>query len=317
MASGLAHVGSLIRFQSGAIGGKKALLRVIKRFIHERYALAKSKVALFTKNGEAVSPEGALEWAKKSSSAGRIRAMLDLVKDMAGVFTSQAELDPDPFHLGVANGVVDLRTGNLIPNCKEYLITRYAKASFHPDAIAPLFLKFIEAVCIGRKDLVEFFQEVLGYVLSGLTIEQAFFLLVGTGANGKSTLVELFFYLLGDYAKSLPGHTFIKSNSRAIRNDIASLPGIRLAPGAEVDTGKYLDEPTLKRTTGGDVITARFIGGEYFDFYLSAKFLFSVNTLPRVTGGDNGIYRRLVVIGPDGSMFGGGGSQQSLRLFEW
>jgi len=284
------------RWVREARGGRKLLGRFVKHFLDERYAEAQSKTALHTVNNEVVSLEEALQWAKSSSAKSRIYAALDLLKDMEGVRISQSELDLDPYLLGVANGVLDLRTGELRENTAADLITRYARAAFNPKAKAPEFEKFINQVCLGRKDLVKFIQEVVGLTFSGLTKEQAFFLMLGTGANGKSTLIETIFHLLGDYAKGMPSQAFIKSESRAIRNDIARLLGVRFAPCAEINTGKSLDESMVKRVTGGDIMTARFLGKEFFDFHLTAKFVFSVNTLPRVTGADNGIYRRLVVI---------------------
>ena len=281
-------------------GGRVQLSRLIKRFINARYGEARSKNYLYTINGEALSQGDALKWAKASSKRSLITAMLNLVKDMPRVCTFQSALDVDKIKLGVDNGVLDLVTGALEENKPEYLITRYARASFNPDAEAPAFMKYIHEVCMERQNLVDFVQEVLGYALSGLTKERVFFSLLGAGTNGKSTLVETFYHLMGDYARSMPSHAFIKSESRAIRNDLARLPGIRIAPCAEVNTGKYLDESLVKRVTGNDVITARFIGKEFFDFHIIAKFFYSVNTLPRVVGADNGIYNRLVVLPFDG-----------------
>ena len=279
----------------------RVMMRLVKKLITELYRHAQSRRPLRTRNGETVMQEEALDWAKKMSSKGHQKAMLEMVRDLPGVRVSKAELDSDPCLLGVANGVLDLKTGTLIENRPELLITRYAKAAYRPGAKAPTFLRFMDDICLGRKDLVEYLQEVFGYAMSGLMKEHAFFLLVGTGANGKSTLVEIFLYLLGEYGIGMPSHAFLKSNSRAIRNDIARLPGVRFAPCAEVNTGMCLDESTVKRATGGDVMTARFIGKEYFDFHPSAKFFLSVNTLPKITGADNGIYRRLIVIPFDGN----------------
>jgi putative DNA primase/helicase len=277
-------------------GGRKQLGRLVKRFITKRYAQAKSKKPLHTLNNEPVSLEDALKWAKASSAKSRIQAALDLLKNVPGVCVSQADLDTEPCLLGVANGVLDLRTGKLIENSPSLFVTRYCRPAYVPKAKAEKFLKFIHQVCLGRQGLVDFLQEVVGIAFSGLTKEQKFFILVGTGANGKSTLIETLFHLLGDYAMGMPSHAFIKSESRAIRNDIARLLGVRFAPCAEVNTGKSLDESMVKRVTGGDVMTARFIGKEFFDFHLAAKFFFSVNTLPKVTGADNGIYRRLSIV---------------------
>jgi len=281
-------------------GGCVALSRLTNSFLDARYAEARSDNYLYTVNDEALSQGEVLKWAKSSSQHSRIKAMLELVKFMENVCVFQSALDADKLKLGVDNGVLDLVTGALKENKPEYLITRYTRAASNPDAEAPAFMKYIHEVCMGRQDLVDFVQEVLGYALSGLTKERVFFILLGAGTNGKSTLVETFYHLMGDYARSMPSHAFIKSESRAIRNDLARLPGIRFAPCAEINTGKYLDESLVKRVTGNDVITARFIGKEFFDFHIIAKFFYSVNTLPRVVGADNGIYNRLVVLPFDG-----------------
>lgn len=278
----------------------KVMMRFIKKLVTELYLLAKCSQPLRTRNDETVKPGEALAWAKSTSQKGRQKAMLEMVRDFPGVRVAKAELDSDPCLLGVANGVLDLLTGTLIENRPELLITRYAKAAYRPGVEAPTFQRFMDEICLGRQDLVDFIQEVFGYGLSGFIKEHAFFILLGTGANGKSTLVEVFLHLLGDYGIGMPSHAFLKSNSRAIRNDIARLPGVRDAMIAEVNTDMFLDESLMKRTVAGDVMTARFIGKEYFDFHPQAKFFLSVNTLPKITGADNGIYRRLVVIPFDG-----------------
>ena len=290
------------RWISGALA-RQVMSRLVQKLITKLYRHAQSRRPLRTRNGETVTLDEALKWAKATSEKGRQKAILDQVRDfpVPGVKVSKAELDQDPCLLGVANGVLDLRTGTLIENRPDLRITRYARAAYHPDAEAPIFLQFMSQICLGRQDLVDYLQEVFGYALSGLIKEHAFFILLGTGANGKSTLVETFLHLLGDYGIGMPGHAFLKSNSRAIRNDIARLPGVRIATSAEINTDTSVDESMIKCTVAGDVMTARFIGKEYFDFHPQAKFFLSVNTLPKITGADNGIYRRLKVIPFDGN----------------
>jgi len=278
------------------LGGKTALARVVKKYLQELYKIARSKQPLYTLLNEPVSLEEAARWAKRSSSTGRIKAALDLAKDMPGVSISQADLDIDPYMLGVKNGVVDLRTGDLLPNDPKFLITRYARAAYFPDASAPLFERVVAEACLNRQGLIYCIQEIFGYCFSGLITEQEFYLFLGAGANSKTTLVNAVFHAMGDYAVGMPAHAFTRSESRTIRNDLARLPGVRFAACTEVNTGKSLDESTVKRITGGDIVTARFMGKDFFDFYPQAKFIFSVNTLPRVAGADNGIFRRLVVI---------------------
>lgn len=277
-------------------GGIEQLTRFVKLFHKELYVLARSTSTLYTINFEAITSNEMKKWANKSQSQSKIKAMLELVKTFPGICVSQGDLDADPFLVGVQNGVLDLRTGQLMKNMPFYLITRHARAAYNTDATAPIFMQFINQVTLGRSDLADFLQEVFGYALSGLIDEQAFFIFLGAGANGKSTLVEIFYHLLADYARSMPGHAFIKTESRAIRNDLARLPGVRYAPCAEANDGKSLDEANMKRSTGGDTITARYIGREFFDFAIISKFFFTVNTLPHIAGADNGIYRRIIVV---------------------
>lgn len=86
-----------------------------------------------------------------------------MVRDFPGVRVAKAELDSDPYLLGVANGVLDLRTGTRIENRPELRITRYAKAAYRPDTEAPTFRRFMDEICLGRQDLVDFLQEVFGF----------------------------------------------------------------------------------------------------------------------------------------------------------
>jgi len=284
--------------------GESATMMVMRRYkkiVTARYRQAKSRSPLCTRNDEIVTQKDALNWAKATSQFPRMKAMLNMFRDMPGVRISKNKLDQAPYLLGVASGdVIDLRTGTLIQNRPGLLITRYANAGYDPSAKAPIFLQFMSQICLGRQNLIDYLQEILGYSLSGLIKEHAFFLLVGTGANGKSTLIETFLHLLGEYGIGMPSHAFLKSNSRAIRNDIARLPGVRFAQCAEVNTGMNLDESMVKRATGGDNMTARYLGKEFFDFHPSAKLFLSLNTLPKIKGADDGIYRRLVVIPFDG-----------------
>lgn len=279
---------------------RRELMRLIKKFLTKLYSQAKSPVPLRTRNGEPVSLEAALKHAESSSQRSRIMAMLELVKEMPGVRISRLEFDLSPYLLGVANGVVDMMKASLVANDPKELITRYTRASYFKKAPAPEFMKFLCSICLGREDLMDFLQEVVGYTLSGSAKEEAFFLLVGTGANGKSTFVETILYLIGDYGIGMPGNAFIKSNSRAMRNDLARLPGTRMATCAEANTGMSFDEAMVQRATGADTMTARFMGEEFFDFRSTTKFFLSVNTLPKITGASNGIFRRFIVIPFDG-----------------
>lgn len=273
-----------------------ALMKMVKQVIDVRFEDAHREEDLVTIKDEQVKHEDALKWAKKSSSKRSIKAMLDLAKDLPGMAIKQDVLDKNPYILGVKNGVLDIRTGALRLGDPGDLVTNYANASYDAKATCPRWRRFISEVALGRKELVDFLQEFVGYVISGLISEQAFFILLGAGGNGKSTFVELIARLLGSYAVGMPGYAFIASNSRGARSEFARLAGKRLASGAETGTCSKLDESNIKRLTGSDTMTARFRYRDEFDYTPMVKILFSANTVPVITGADNGIYRRLKII---------------------
>ncbi len=102
--------------------------------------------------------------------------------------------------------------------------------------------------------------------------------------------------VLGDYKQeAAPGMLFAK-NPNGITNDIARLKGARMVLTAETDLGRYLDEEWVKRLTGSDVITARFLYQEHFEFRSTHTLFIITNHKPRVKGQDHGIWRRLSVI---------------------
>jgi putative DNA primase/helicase len=67
------------------------------------------------------------------------------------------------------------------------------------------------------------------------------FILYGTGANGKSTFLNVIQNILGDYALSTWAETFMKRNNDTATNDIARLRGARFVTTSETEQGKLSD----------------------------------------------------------------------------
>ncbi len=143
--------------------------------------------------------------------------------------------------------------------------------------------------------MIRFIQKAMGYALSGDVSEQCLFILWGTGANGKSTFLNVLTQLFGDYAISTPIETFMKKNSEQ-SNDLARLKGARLVTTSEIEQGKQMSESLIKTVTGEDDLTARFLYGEYFSFKPTFKIFMATNHKPKIRGADNGIWRRIKMI---------------------
>lgn len=235
--------------------------------------------------------------AKRSEARSRIMNMIALAKTEPEVVARPEDFDRDPWLLNCQNGTLDLKTGELRQHCREDLITKLAPVTYDPTAPAPLWEKFLARIMNDNQDLIEYLKRCTGYCLTGLTTEQCMFILYGLGNNGKTTAVEPFRTMLGDYAAHTPSETLLaKKGADAIPSDIARLPGKRLVTASETEDNKRLSENQVKQLTGGDTIAARFLYREWFEFQPQFKLILCTNHKPRIHGQDVAIWRRIRLV---------------------
>lgn len=233
---------------------------------------------------------------RRSESQQRLQAMVSLAATLDGVPVTSVELDSNPWLLTCKNGTVDLRTGRLLPHSREHLITRCLPVDYTADADCPTWLRFLNAVFGGDKELIDFVQRAIGYSLTGDTSEQCFFFLHGGGSNGKSTLLSVLREILGDHHRKVGTDTLLDRTDSTIPNDLARLRGARVVTAIEAKPGRKLAETLVKELTGGDAITARFLRQEYFEFVPTFKLWLACNHLPTIDGQDCAIWRRIRLI---------------------
>lgn len=234
--------------------------------------------------------------AVRSESEARIRAMVNLAQSHHTLVMSHTELDADPWLLNVENGTIDLRLGTLRAHRQADLMTRLAPVVFDAEAECPRWLAFLTRIMNGREELVAFLQRAIGYSLTGDTREQCLFFLYGTGQNGKSTFVELFLDLLGDYAATADFSTFLERRSEGPRNDVAGLAGARFVSSIEASEGKRFNTALVKSLTGGDRIKARFLYAELFEFKPLFKLWLAANHKPAIPDTTISIWRRIKLV---------------------
>ncbi len=208
-------------------------------------------------------------------------------------------LDRNKAVIGVKNGIIDLKTGELLPHDREAYLTKQCPVIYNPDAPEPkLWLQFLSDIFGGDPYMLDYIQKCVGYSLAGSTSEQCAFFLFGTGRNGKSTFLEIVRGILGDYATNIQPQTIMVNpkSGNAPSSDIARLKGARLVTSVEPNEGMRLDEGLLKQLTGDDVVTARKMFSEEFEFKPEFKLWMATNHKPLIRGTDTGIWRRIHLI---------------------
>ena len=237
-----------------------------------------------------------LRHAQRSQGQPRLEALLACASTEVELVVHADALDTDPWLLNTPAGTVDLRTGELREHRPDDLITKITAAGLDAAMDTPQWLEYLRT-SLGNSDLIAAYQRRVGYTLTGDTREQCMFIAAGDGENGKTTGMETIAVMLGDYATAADAATFTTAASdRAARSDLARLRGARLVTADEIDAGAQLAESLVKRLTGGDRITARYLYRDEFEFRPVMKLWLTVNHLPRVQGDDHAIWRRLQVI---------------------
>jgi len=286
------------RFYTGThwahdIGGTQAM-RLAKKTVGAIYGEAASADEDQRKNFAA--------FGLKSENAARLQAMITLAQSEPGITIDVSKFDADHYLLNVANGTIDLRTGELRPHDRRDLLTRMVGVNYDPGAVSDLWERFLyEIMDVNRQprsadNLVEFLRRALGYSLTGSTKEECLFILWGGGQNGKSTLINVVSEIMGEYSRNTPIETLLMKNSSTIPVDLARLDGPRLVTAAEVDRGRRLAESLVKTMTGRDTISARFFYAEFFDFRPQFKLWLSTNHKPVIKGTDDAIWRRIMFV---------------------
>lgn len=230
------------------------------------------------------------------------RRQLDDVLNLAGDFLPAVATDFDAKGelLNLRNGTLELVSLTFREHRSEDLLSVQAPVDYSPNAICPKWDAFINTIFGGDRELIGFVQRALGYCLTTDVSQDAIFFGYGIGSNGKTTLFETLRRILGAYLVTLNVETLL-TQPRGGRDSIGAaelvkLRGARLALSSEIPDGRRLNEALVKHLTGGDVIKARALYENPFDFPPTHKLWLAGNYKPEIRGIDEAIWRRVYLI---------------------
>jgi putative DNA primase/helicase len=231
----------------------------------------------------------ALKW----EDARAISRSLELARSEPGIPLLPGDLDRDPFLLNVLNGTLDLRKGELRPHRREDFITKLAPVRFDPQAQCPRWLKFLDRIMAGNRDLITYLQRLVGHGMTGDVSEQCLWFFHGGGANGKSTFLLTILAMLGDYAMQAVSDLLMEKKNESHPTERADLFGKRFVATIETEEGKRMAEALMKQITGGDRVRARKLYKDFFEFEPTHKIVLAANHKPAIRGTDHAAWRRI------------------------
>lgn len=213
-----------------------------------------------------------------------------------GLAVTSNDFDTHPEYLNFLNGTLNLDTLEFRESRKADMISRQMATRYDATAKAPKWEAAVAQIFDNDSELIGYVQRALGYCLSGKINEQAFFIGHGSGANGKSTILNTIRKLMGDYGSTTAFATFDADNRNQYGNDLAALKGRRFVIAIEAEQSKRLAEARVKTVTGGEPVSCRFLYGEFFEMVPEFKVWLAVNHKPLIRGADHGIWRRIHLI---------------------
>jgi putative DNA primase/helicase len=213
------------------------------------------------------------------------------------------EWNTDPWIFGCANGVIDLKTGELRKGRPEDLIRIASPVTWEGlEAPAPIWEGFIEDLFDGDRDLIEYLHRLFGLTMVGKTLEAVLPVLIGKGRNGKSTMFNVLGHIMGEYGSSIPAETLLKQSQSSSASSHTShlflFKDRRLVWTSEIEEGRYFNVAEAKRLTGGDpIVGRRAYGSDNESFVPTHTMMMLTNSKPRIKDpNDYALFRRLHLI---------------------
>lgn len=254
--------------------------------------------------------------AKASLSTAKLNAMLVSVQSCYPLPISHRDLNPHRDLLPLDNGVVNLRTGQFSAHNPAYLFTAKMAVSYDPNATCPIWERTLHVIFGGApipdsiddsaatletrfeadaraKRLVDCLQRILGYALTAEILTHALFLLVGKGRNGKSLIVNTMLKMFGDLGCVVNQSLFMETKNDHHPTERATLFGKRIAVTSETSKNRKLNEAFVKTATGDDLMNARRMREDEWQFQPTHTLFIATNHRPVADPDDFALWERI------------------------
>ena len=231
----------------------------------------------------------------------------------------EAQVNTDFIHgsnneglINLNNGVYDLKTKTLKEHGPEYGFLYKLPYDYDPNADCPTWVQLLKNLTLDREELIDLIEEAIAFTIGNVpyTKYQHYFLLTGSGSNGKTTFINIFKSILGSSNTAAIKLSNLLSKEYYIAELEGKLANMVADEDAEAFEKKGADSTLLKALTGGDTVTARVIYEAPMQFINRAKFFYAFNNIPKIGIKSHGDIRRPIIIPFDANL----DKDKSLRI---
>lgn len=219
------------------------------------------------------------------------------------------ETEKNPDLIPVANGIYNRKTHTLLPFIPERVFTSKVATKWTENAPKPSWDVdvWLESIANNDKDVVTLLWQIIAECLNGNYTRGKFFMIVGSGNNGKGTFQDLLKHLIG-----INNVSTLNMEQIGERFSPSLLVGKVLNIGDDISSSTLPNVQNLLSITTGDSITVEEKGKQGYSVTLTTGMLFSANEIPRASNKTNGLYRRMQIV-PFLADFNGGVEDKSIR----
>lgn len=224
-------------------------------------------------------------------SAYRLGAITRLCRGVlhvdADAFDSHADL------LNTPSGIVDLRTGELLPHDPALRFTRITGTPYVPGVEHVDWTVALSAV---PDEVADWLQVRFGQSITGhMTPDDLLLILQGGGENGKSTILNAIKQAVGGYGTYISDRVLL-ADPNAHPTEMMDFRGARFALTEELPDEARFNIKRLKDVVGSPTIKGRYMRQDAVEFRATHSFFLSTNPIPLVTDTDHGTWRRLALV---------------------
>ncbi|MFI6889953.1 phage/plasmid primase, P4 family [Streptosporangium canum] len=262
------------------------VVEAVREYVTRRFqAVLDQQLAGTGGPGGAMAIDGWREYLGR----GRISAVVSLSRGILAF--DSADLDADPDLLNCPNGVVNLRTGELLPHDPNLLMTKMTGVEYDPTAESSDLKAVLSAL---PEEVADWLQIRVGQSATGyMTPDDVVCLLQGSGKNAKSTLVDGIAYSLGSYYTVIADQVLM---GNAVRDETMDLKGARSTWIEELPEAAHLDVVRLKKVAGTSQMKGHHLYKSSETWDATHSVFATSNYTPVVNETDHGTWRRLALV---------------------